>query len=324
MRPVQPQRVRFYDSHPVTSSLYDAVLEGLASQPKSLPPKFFYDERGSELFDAICELPEYYLTRAETEILERNLGEISQLIGAGCILIELGSGNSRKVRRLIDVIRPQAYVPMDISREYLFSAATDVATEFPWLSVYAACVDYTNVLDLPFSPPLRRRVAFFPGSSIGNFEPADAVAFMNNTARLVGPGGGLLIGVDLKKDHAVLNAAYNDMAGVTAAFNRNLLSRINRELQATFNPDNFHHCAYYNGAAGRIEMHLVSAADQIVRVENVRFIFHEEETIHTESSYKYHVMEFQALAQRAGFQPRRVWTDAAGMFSVHFLTVPNV
>lgn len=313
--------IYFYDQQPVQASLHDEVIQGLSKHPRTLAPKFFYDERGSQLFDAICNTPEYYLTRAETEILEQNAAEIAHMIGSGCLLVEPGSGNSQKVRRLLAEINPHAYMPMDISGDYLRTAAEEIASDYPWLDVHAACTDYTVPLDLPYSPPNARKIAFFPGSSIGNFEPQEAAAFLSNIAHMVEPDGGLLIGVDLKKSPEILNAAYNDAQGITAEFNLNLLSHINRELDADFNLDGFRHHAFYNEDESRIEMHLVSHSKQRANIGSLQFEFAEGESIHTENSYKYHMDEFHHLAIRAGFTPVKTWIDSAQLFSFHYLTV---
>lgn len=314
-------QLSFHDCHPQPNNFFRDVIHGLSRRPRRIGPKYFYDERGSRLFDAICRTPEYYPTRTEIGILERNVEDIARHIGPRCVLIEPGSGNSRKVRILLDRLKPRAYLPVDISRDYLRSTAEHVAAEYPWLAVHAVCADYTAPLALPDCPPHMQRLVFFPGSTIGNFDPAPASAFMRNMAGLAGPGGGLLIGVDLKKDPAVLHAAYNDAQGITAAFNLNLLTRINRELDADFDLARFHHRAFYSTDLGRIEMHLVSTGNQQVRVGGQRFDFARDEGIHTENSYKYSVGEFQALARRSGWTPVAVWTDPAQLFSVHYFQV---
>ncbi len=313
--------IRFFDQHPQPSNFYEEVLDGLRSEPCVIPPKFFYDETGSQLFDAICHTPEYYTTRTEMAILQDHAQEIAQCLGQGSLLIEPGSGNSEKVRVLLDVLQPHTYMPMDISRDYLIAAAERIVEDFPWLNVCAACLDFTQPIDLPYCPQGVRRVAFFPGSSIGNFEPAQAQTFLSNIVEMVGPGGGLLIGVDLKKPQAILNAAYNDAQGVTAAFNLNLLARINRELDADFELSNFRHHAFYNPEQGRVEMHLLSTHDQDVRVDGHTFHFGTDEGIHTECSYKYDLDEFRTLAGQAGFSPIKAWCDPARLFSVHYLEV---
>ncbi|UCE89550.1 MAG: L-histidine N(alpha)-methyltransferase [Pseudomonadota bacterium] len=321
MRQSAAEDISFYDNHPEPADFYSEVIEGLGRKRKIIPPKFFYDAEGSRLFDAICGLPEYYPTRTEMQILRDNAADIAGHVGEDCLLVEPGSGSSHKVRLLLDSIRPSAYMPMDISKDHLIGAAQRVSAEYPWLDVHATCADFTEPLDLPYEPPQGHTVAFFPGSSIGNFEPERAVEFLANIAAMVGKQGGLLIGVDLVMDHEILNAAYNDSQGVTAAFNRNLLVRINRELGADFDVDSFDHHAFYNAQESRVEMHLVSEVDQVVCVNSHRFEFAGNETIHTENSYKYSIEAFQTCAREAGFSPINVWTDAQNLFSVHYLEV---
>lgn len=313
--------VRFYNYHPSVASLRDEVITGLSATPKAIPPKFFYDERGSQLFDAICELPEYYLTRTEVGILQEHALEIAHLAGPETLLIELGSGASKKVRLLLEALRPSAYLGVDISKDFLLASTDRLAADYPWLEVHAACADFSQVLNLSYCPTQSRRLAFFPGSSIGNFEPAQALQFLKELRALLDRNGALLIGVDLKKDPAILNAAYNDAQGVTAEFNLNLLRRIQRELGADLDIDGFEHRAFYNQAAGRIEMHLVSRRTQRIQIEERTFGFVAGETIHTENSYKYTIKALQRLAEQAGFQPVRVWTDQEDLFSVHYFSV---
>ena len=316
--------VEFYDYQPETADFHAEALAGLRGAPKSVAPKFFYDKRGSELFDRICELDEYYPTRTETAILEQYAGDIAALVGEDCSLIEYGSGSSRKIRVLLDELGGRlTYIAIDISKQHLLESARELSDSYPELEVIAVCADYTKPFELP--APRRRstgkRVVFFPGSTIGNFSPAEARRFLRTTAGQVGRGGSLLIGVDLKKDPELLHAAYNDSEGVTAAFNKNLLRRMNAELGADFDLAAFRHQAFYNRDAGRIEMHLVSLKDQQVRVNGASILFRDGETIHTENSYKFHVEEFQAMAVEAGFRPERVWTDSRRLFSLHYLTV---
>ena len=313
-------RFAFHDLAPGEESFRDAVLSGLGGARKRIPCKFFYDARGSALFEAICRLPEYYLTRTEIMILEDNSADIAAHLGRNCRLIEFGSGASAKARILLEALdRPAAYVPVDISREHLRDAAISLAEDFPLLPVVAVCADYTRAFPLPPLPgPNGKRVGFFPGSTIGNFEPDAAVAFLANYARILGPGGEMLIGVDLKKDPQILDAAYNDRAEVTAAFNLNLLKRVNRELDADLEIDRFEHVAFYNEAEGRVEIYIRSLVAQEARIAGTRFRFAEDELIHTEYSYKYSVAEFRALASRAGFRPVDTWTDPAALFSVHY------
>jgi dimethylhistidine N-methyltransferase len=313
--------VRFHDDRPSPATMQEEVLQGLASRPKRIAPKFFYDERGSRLFDAICELPEYYLTRTEMGILESCAREVARLAGADCTLIELGSGASKKIRLLLEALRPHHYLGIDISREFLRESVQRLAHDYPWLEVHAACADFAQDFELPDPAGSGRRLVFFPGSTIGNFEPHDALAFLQRVRRLVQPDGALVIGVDLKKDPKLLHDAYNDGRGVTAAFNLNLLERLRAELDAELDPKTFRHRAFYDAMHGRIEMHLVSRRAQEIRVLGRRFRFEPGESIHTENSYKYSVAEFHALARRAGLQPRQVWLDAAHLFSVHYLSV---
>jgi L-histidine Nalpha-methyltransferase len=309
----------FHDLAPGEESFRDAVLAGLARAPKRIPCKFFYDARGSALFEEICRLPEYYLTRTETEILEENSADIAAQMGPQCRLIEFGSGASQKVRILLQALdRPAAYIPVDISRDHLRDAATGLAEDFPTIPVIAVCADYTRPFKLPPLPGTGKRVGFFPGSTIGNFEPEAAVAFLANYAQILGPGGEMLIGVDLKKETDILDAAYNDRAGVTAAFNLNLLERVNRELDSNLDIDQFEHAAFYNSAEGRVEIYIRSLADQVAMVAGTRLRFRKDELIHTEYSYKYAVEEFRKLAARAGFRPVDTWTDPAELFSVHY------
>lgn len=310
---------RFSDNHPAAADFFAEVVDGLALSPKVIAPKFFYDAEGSRLFDAICDVEEYYPTRTETGILSENIDAIADAIGADCCIFEPGSGSSEKIRLLLDAVRPSTYVPMEISKSHLLHAAGRLADDYPWLDVHAVCTDFTNDLSLPEATGHARKVAFFPGSSIGNFEPADATAFLAGLRETVGDDGGLLIGVDLKKDKRTLHAAYNDADGVTAQFNKNLLARINRELGASFDLDRFDHEAFYDEDKGRIEMHLVSAEDHTVTIGDQDFAFLEGETIHTENSYKYTIDEFQDLAAKANFTPAQAWTDGGGLFSVHYL-----
>jgi dimethylhistidine N-methyltransferase len=313
---------QFHDLTPAEESFRDAVLGGLSRRAKQIPCRFLYDERGSALFEQICELPEYYLTRTEMAILRDYAGEIGALAGRHVQLIEFGSGSSRKVRLLLEALEePAAYVAIDISREPLRRAAEEVAEDFPEVPVVAICADYLQPLRLPELPARGqgRRLGFFPGSTIGNFTPEEAVDFLAGCRRVVGRGGAMVVGVDLKKDPERLDAAYNDSAGVTAAFSLNLLERVNRELDADFDLDRFAHDAFYNEAAGRIEIYIRSLADQIVTVAGRAIRFAAGERIHIEDSCKYTIAEFQRLAGRAGFRPIRHWTDPAALFSVHLL-----
>jgi len=305
-------------------AFYGEVLAGLLAPRKRLPCKYFYDEEGSALFDRICELPEYYLTRTEMGIMRDHAGEIARRIGPGCQLVELGSGSSVKTRLLLDALPDvAAYVPVDISGEHLRRSAARLAAAYPNVEVLPVCADYTREFAVP--PPSSaaagacRRVAYFPGSTVGNFDPDEARQFLRRIASLVRPGGGLLIGFDLKKDPALLHAAYNDAAGVTAAFNLNVLARLNRELGADFDVGQFRHYAFYQPNAGRIEMHLVSERPQSVRMNGDRIVVGRGESIHTECSYKYTPAEFEHLARSAGFEPAGRWTDPREWFCVEYL-----
>jgi len=311
----------FHDLAPGEDSFRDAVLAGLSNVPKSLPCKFFYDQRGSALFEAICEVPEYYLTRTELAILEISAPAIAARIGPHCRLVELGSGASRKVRLLLDALEaPLAYIPVDISRDFLREAAASIAADFPDLDVVAVCADYTRPFELPrIVGPAGKTVGFFPGSTIGNFEPEAVVAFLTHCGRLLGPGAEMLIGVDVKKDKAILDAAYNDSQGLNAAFNLNLLHRIRNELASDIAIDDFAHVAFYNPDEGRVELYIRSLKDQTATIAGRRFSFGAGEMMHTENSYKYAIPEFRALAARAGFKALDTWTDPKGLFGVHYL-----
>jgi len=315
----------FVDLTPDLGSFRGEVVAGLSQPRKVLSPKYFYDERGSALFEAICELPEYYPTRTELAIMQASGREIAQALGKGCVLIEYGCGSGRKTRLLIRDVHPVAYVAIDISEAQLKSAAAELAAAFPTVSVTAVCADYSK----PFDPrailkaETARRAIYFPGSTIGNFTPGEALEFLRHALTQAGPGGAMVVGVDLKKDRAVLDAAYNDAQGVTAEFNLNLLARINRELGANFDLAAFRHHAFYDAERGRIEMHLVSTCEQEVVLGDSCFHFRAGETIHTENSYKYSIDEFRDLARRAGFEPEACWRDAGERFAVHYLAVPH-
>jgi dimethylhistidine N-methyltransferase len=303
---------------PISDFARDAIA-GLTADRKTLPAKYFYDEQGSVLFEEITAQPEYYPTRTELGILEDRAGEIARLVPPGAVLIELGSGSTVKARILLRAATFAAYVPVDISAEFLNAEAARLRHDLPRLRILPVAADFTKPFELPSELRSRPRVGFFPGSTIGNFEPPAAEEFLRHAARLLGPGAHLIVGVDLVKDAGVLDAAYNDAAGVTAAFNLNLLRRINRELGADFDLDGFRHRAFYDPAAHRIEMHIESRAVQTVRLADETIAFAPGETIHTENSYKYTIESFQALAAAAGWSPAAVWTDPARQFSVHAL-----
>ena len=301
-----------------TDEFRDALLNGLRSVPKSVPCKYFYDAEGSRLFEQICELPEYYPTRTEISLLRANSVEIAGLAGPNVEIMEFGAGAGEKIRILLDVLEsPRAYIPVDISDLWLGEAAGRLASAYPGLAIHPVTGDFGSRLRWPFSSPARR-IGFFPGSTIGNFTPPEAREFLATTAQLL-RGGALLIGVDLVKDPAILHAAYNDSAGVTAAFNRNLLARANRELGANFDVMNFSHYAFYNPVEQRIEMHLVSDVRQSAIMSGRSIQFAKGETLLTEYSYKYNAEQFQELAVSAGFVPRALWCDPDHLFSIHWL-----
>jgi len=296
------------------------VLRGLLDSPKTLPPKLFYDRAGARLFEAICELPEYYLTRTELGILRQRAPEIAEHCGEHTALLEYGSGAGVKVRLLLDQLRnPAAYVPVDISMEQLTAVAAERARQYPDLRVAPVHADYTLRFALPSLPPDARRVAFFPGSTIGNLHPAEATAFLHRIRATVGPRGALILGVDRRKDVSLLREAYNDAAGVTAAFNQNLLTRLNRELDANFDLDTFRHRAHFNDGASRVEMHLESTIAQRVYVAETPIDFERGETILTECSYKYDLALLDAVVRPSGFAVEELWTDEREWFWVAFL-----
>lgn len=305
------------------------VLRGLASSPRCIPSKYFYDERGSRLFDEITRTDEYYPTRTEQAIMDAYVSEMADAIGPRAILIEYGSGSSRKTRTLLDALDPGAhperglvaYVPIDISRDHLFQTAEKLRRAYPDLLIAPVAADYTGDFALPTLPTASKHVVYFPGSTVGNFSRRQANAFLHHAAETAGPGGGLLIGIDLVKDPATLEAAYDDAAGVTAAFNLNLLHRINRELGGTFDPDGFRHLALWNEDERRIESFLVSRREQTATVAGVPFRFDEGERLHTESSHKYTIEGFADEAAEAGFELKHAWTDERGWFAVLYFEV---
>lgn len=294
------------------------VLDGLKKPYKSISSKYFYDERGSELFEKISTLNEYYPTDAELEILETHSKEISKAVGLNSLIIEFGSGSSKKTRLLLKELEDIAgYIPVDISRDFLFEEADKLQDEFPDLFIKPVAADYTKPFELGVNGQADRRVIFFPGSTIGNFRPDEAREFLFQSADLLQHGGGLLIGVDLKKDPEILNKAYNDSEGITAEFNLNLLQRMNRELNGNFDLDRFHHRAFYNETEGRVEMHLVSLDNQVVQVAGEEITFKKGEMIHTENSYKYSVEEFEELISET-YSLKKTWLDSKKLFSLHY------
>jgi L-histidine Nalpha-methyltransferase len=300
------------------------VIAGLKAPRKHIAPKYFYDEAGSALFERITQLPEYYPTRTELQILATHAPDIGQLVAPGAALIEFGTGTSTKARILLQAIPNFAsYVPVDIAEDFLRREAAEVERDFPNLKVLPVVADFTTQFELPEEVRAQPQVGFFPGSTIGNFEPHEACAFLQRVAKVLSPGAVLIVGVDTVKATPVLNAAYNDKAGVTAAFNRNLLVRINRELGGNFRPECFEHHAFFNRDLKRIEMHLASMKRQKVRVAGETIDFRAGETIHTENSYKYSVEAFRALARGAGWKPLAAWTDPAKYFAVHALRLED-
>jgi dimethylhistidine N-methyltransferase len=311
-----------HDLHPAPRDLRSEVVAGLRSDEKSLPCMLFYDDKGSRLFDRICELEEYYPTRTEIGILERRMGEIARRMGERILLIELGSGSSTKTHLVLRALqRPAGYVPIDIARDHLLQAAARIEEAFPEIPVRPVCADFNEPIELPpLETPVERRFAFFPGSTIGNLDRKGRVELLSRVHALCQPeGGGLLIGIDLVKDVDRLEAAYNDASGVTAEFNLNLLDRINRDFGADFDRDRFRHHAFFNEDECRIEMHLVSEEDQTVSVSGERFEIEADETICTEHSYKFTIDGFAALAAEANLELDGVWTDDEDLFAVLLL-----
>ena len=305
---------------PTTSDLLSDVIAGLSSDPRTLPCKYFYDERGAALFQKICELPEYYITRTELDILDRYRAEIASQLGPNIELIGLGTGAGTKTRILIEALeKPAVYVPIDISEKQLRKSSMLFQKIFPDLEILPVCADYLQPVVIP-SPRHKaaRNVVYFPGSTLGNFEPNVALEFLQRIANVSGRGGGLLIGVDLQKDQSVIEAAYNDEAGVTAEFNLNLMAHINREIGANFDLSRWEHRAVYNSEAGRIEMYLISTTDQTVRIQDRQFHFRAGEKVLTEHSYKHTPEGFTALARQAGFNFVKLWMDDARLFGVFY------
>lgn len=317
MRIASPKPVAVQDEDDFLAS----VRAGLRHQPKAIPPKFFYDAHGSHLFDLICTTPEYYPTRIETAILESFGNQMVELIGETCVLIEFGSGSAIKTPLLLcHLTEGSVYIPINICKSHLMQSTARLQAMFPSLRMRPLCADYMRLplIDLNEHASMRR-VIFFPGSTIGNCTPDEARQLLQHAYKLAGDGGAMLIGVDSKKSTDILNAAYNDADGHTAAFNRNLLMRMQCELGAQLEPDGFAHYAYYNAPLGRVEMHLVSQRRQNILLDGELFQFEQGESIHTENSYKYTVQEFQQLARAAGWHPKKTWHDRDGLFCVHYL-----
>ena len=300
------------------SEFYTQVISGLTSENKYLPSKYFYDKKGSALFEQICKLDEYYPTDSEVSIMESKIEEIADVIESHVQLIELGSGSSMKTRILLENCTDLAmYVPVDISGAFLQIVAKKLHDDYPDLTIHPVAADYTSPFKIPESDTVKKRVVYFPGSTIGNFTSRRASAFLKTVGETLMPGDGLLIGVDLKKDVGILEAAYNDSKGITAEFNKNILTRINRETGANFDLEQFRHRAFYNAAEGRVEMHLESLTAQTVQINGTQISFNEGETIHTENSHKYTVDEFEEIAGD-NFRRVKTWTDERDYFSVHY------
>ena len=317
-QPAHPRLV-FHQKSRTARHPRDEILAGLRQRHRTISPKFLYDEAGAKLFDDITEQPEYYLTRTERQILLQHRREMSATVGTGSVLIEPGCGVCEKVELLLEQLQPRLYIPLDISERHLQCAAQRLVKRYPWLHVQAVSCDYAQGFELPENLPGSSRLLFFPGSTVGNFEPAVARQFLGCLRKACGENGALLIGVDLRKDTSVLNAAYNDRAGVTAAFNLNVLNHINRLVDGNFDTDRFRHQAFFNDQHSRIEMHLESQVDHDVTLAGEVFHFAAGERIHTENSYKYTVNDFRRLSRAAGFSLTHTWCDAARQFSVNLL-----
>lgn len=311
--------IKLINLHPRVHDKRTEILNGLQQKQKNIDPKFFYDNRGSELFEKITGLPEYYPTRTERQILQRDAKAMSEICGQNCVLIEPGSGSSEKVRLLLDDLKPASYVPMDISADFLKKSAIQLAEEYPWLKIHAVCTDFANHEKDPEWLPAGKRVVFYPGSTLGNMRPVEASEFLRSLGQWLNQDGGILIGIDMHKSTHILEAAYNDKQGVTALFNLNILSNINALMSADFDINRFSHNAFYNEKEYRIEMHLVSKMDQVVNLGDTKISFTRGETIHTENSYKYTPESFQEIAGNAGFSIRSSWSDKRQLFSVYYL-----
>ncbi|MEX0732236.1 MAG: L-histidine N(alpha)-methyltransferase [Aquisalimonadaceae bacterium] len=310
-----------HDQQPSRDTFMTDVLQGLRRERRQLSPKYFYDEAGSRLFDRICETPEYYVTRTELLIMAEHASDMGRALGPNVLLVEPGSGSSVKIRLLLDNLHnPAGYVPVEISRDHMLASVEQLQTDYPNLDIYPVCADFTRPFEIPVTRrPIARRAVYFPGSTIGNFPPADAETLLRGIHQTVGPNGAMLLGVDLRKDPGILLPAYDDAEGVTAAFNRNLLVRINRELGGDFDPAQFKHRAVWNNIQSRIEMHLVSCRVQYARVAGEVFRFRAGEAIVTEFSYKYTPERLARLAATAGFEVKHSWTDNRQWFAVYYL-----
>ncbi|MGI0119800.1 L-histidine N(alpha)-methyltransferase [Zooshikella sp. RANM57] len=312
------EKIQFHDLQPKLENMRDEVFAGFSAHPKQLPATYFYDQRGSALFDKITQLPEYYLTRCEISILQQYANDIAQHIAPESILVEYGSGSSQKIKILLEAVQPAIYMPLDISKEHLLNSVNSLANHFPDLAIHATCVDYSKPWKLPTLNDLHKPsiVGFFPGSSIGNFEPRRAIELLKRIHDAQGKGSHLLIGIDLLKDVEVLHAAYNDKQQITAQFNLNILHHINRELDGNITVDYFSHCAFFNPKHARMEMHLTSNLDQIAHISGKAFHFRKNENIHTENSYKYSLNSFEQLVRIAGFKIDSIWSDDQKQFAI--------
>lgn len=314
------QGMFFYDYNLQAQDQRQEILAGLSQSPKRISAKYFYNQKGSELFEAITKLPEYYPTRTEINLLRKHKQDILNQAGENNVLIEYGSGASTKIRLLLDVLKPQAYVPLDISKDFLYDSAIQLKELFPWLEIHATCLDYRHPATLPKQlSPHAKKVAFFPGSSLGNFAPSEALSFLKNVRQSIGASGALLIGLDLIKNHEVLNAAYNDQQGITGEFNLNMLAHLNELGDGTFNLDYFEHKAFFNEQDSRIEMHLISKIDQVVNIFSTPLAFKKDEHIVTEYSYKFDPNQFMEFALQAGFEGKHVWQDEGCNFALFWL-----
>ncbi|MEM1282928.1 MAG: L-histidine N(alpha)-methyltransferase [Chlamydiota bacterium] len=319
--PATTEKLKYFDLYSENSNDLDEIVTGMSKIEKSISPKFFYDEKGLNIIDAVYELPEYYLTRTEKQILSEAKEEICRLIGKDSIIIEPGSGNSEKVRPFLNELNPKSYVPMDFSIDYLKKVAESLHKEYPELELYVVCTDYVHHFQLPDQLPEGKRVVFFPGSTLGNLEPNEVVTFLQSLAKGLGKGGGLLIGIDLQKDKEVVELAYNDPQGVCKAFYLNVFDRLNAEYGANFQADNFQYQVYYNEEFARVEKYFVSNQNQTINIGSHFFKLEADESIRAENSYKFTVDQFHALAETVGFSPVRLWTDPLQLFSVHYLEV---
>lgn len=319
--PKAQEGVYFYDFNLEQADQQQEILQGLNAKSKRISAKYFYDQTGSELFEAITQLDEYYPTRTEVQLLKDSRQAILDKAGKDCVLIEYGSGASTKIRLLLDALKPKAYVPMDISKDFLYESAIELRKHFPWLEIHATCLDYSQPAQLPKALPVNaKKVAFFPGSSLGNFSPDEALSFLKGVRKTVGDNGALLIGVDLVKDDAVLNAAYNDKKGVTAEFNLNSLRHLNCLGAGNFNLEHFEHYAFFNREQSRIEMHLISKYDQVVSLFGERLSFKQNEAITTEYSYKFEPESFAEFVKQAGFEAQECWRDENQYFALFWLS----